>query len=157
MAAAEQRKSYAVIKDFKGVNTKNNRTVIGDGEFGWLENVQPVGFGNLRTIEGASQLDNVTFANNVASLHSVNINNTEYVLALQENGGAQYVVLSSGTFGNIASSGTFSNTGVMVTQWKNERALIIDPNNGYKSWDGTNLVNIVGNIVTGKQIGRAHV
>ena len=151
MAAAEQRKSYAVVKDFKGVNTKNNRTVIGDGEFGWLENVQPVGFGNLRTIESARQLANVTFANNVASLHSVNINNTEYVLAFQENGGAQYVVLSSGTLGNIASSGTFSNTGVMVTQWKNERALIIDPNKGYKSWDGTNLVKIgaVNSVILG--------
>lgn len=151
MAAAEQKKSYAVVKDFKGVNTKNNRTVIGDGEFGWLENVQPVGFGNLRTIEAASQLANVTFANNVSSLHSVNISNTEYVIAFEQNGGAEFVNLSTQTIGTIASAGVFSSAGVQVTQWKNERLLIIDPNNGYKTWDGTNLTKIgsINSVVLG--------
>jgi hypothetical protein len=52
MAAVEQKKQYAVVKDFKGVNTKNSRTVIENGEFGWLENAMPIGFGNLRIIEG---------------------------------------------------------------------------------------------------------
>jgi hypothetical protein len=52
MAAVEQKKSYAVVKDFKGINTKNNRTVIDDGEFGWLENAMPIGFGNLKIING---------------------------------------------------------------------------------------------------------
>lgn len=142
MAAAEQRKSYAVTKDFKGVNTKNNRTVIEDGEFAWLENAQPIGYGNLKTIAGASNVANVTWANAVVFLGSVNINNNEYVLAFQQNGAAQYVNITTGTTGNIANSNTFSNTGVMITQWKNERVLIIDPNNGYKTWDGVNLHNI---------------
>jgi hypothetical protein len=31
---------------------------------------------------------------------------------------------------------------VQIVQWKNERILIIDPANGYKTWDGTNLVDI---------------
>jgi len=33
MAALEQKKSYFVSKDFKGVNVTNNRTAIGEGEF----------------------------------------------------------------------------------------------------------------------------
>lgn len=30
----------------------------------------------------------------------------------------------------------------MITQWRNERALIIDPVKGYKTWDGVNLISI---------------
>ena len=48
MASAEQKKSYQVIKQFKGLNTKANRTAIGEDEFSWLENAQPIGFGNLK-------------------------------------------------------------------------------------------------------------
>lgn len=142
MAAVEQKKNYAVVKDFKGVNTKNNRTVIDNGEFSWMENAMPIGYGNIKILNAASQLANVTFANTVTYMTSVNISNTEYVLAFQQDGRAQYVNISTGSVGNIANAGTFSNTGVMATQWKNERALIIDPNNGYKTWDGTDLHDI---------------
>ena len=142
MAAVEQKKQYAVVKDFKGVNTKNNRTVIDNGEFGWLENAMPIGFGNLKIIAGNDQLSNVTWSQEVTYMQSVNINNNEYMLAFQDDGSAQYVNLTSGSTGNIANAGTFSNSGVMITQWKNERALILDPNNGYKTWDGTNLHDV---------------
>jgi len=149
MAAVEQKKQYAVVKDFKGVNTKNNRTVIENGEFGWLENAMPVGFGNLRIIEGNQVVNASAWAANVTYMGSVNISNNEYVLGFQDDGSAQYVNLTSGTKGNIAAAGTFSNSDVMITQWKNERALIIDPNNGYKTWDGTDLHDIGAvNLVT---------
>jgi hypothetical protein len=142
MAAVEQKKQYAVVKDFKGVNTKNNRTVIENGEFGWLENAMPIGFGNLRIIEGNELVNATAFTANVTYMGSVNIQNNEYVLGFQDDGSAQYVNLTANTKGNIAAAGTFSNADVMITQWKNERALIIDPNNGYKTWDGTDLHDI---------------
>jgi hypothetical protein len=142
MAAVEQKKQYAVVKDFKGVNTKNNRTVIDNGEFGWLENAMPIGFGNLKIIAGNDQLSNVTWAQEVTYMQSVNINNNEYMLAFQDDGSAQYVNITTGSTGNIAAANTFSNSGVMITQWKNERALILDPSKGYKTWDGTNLHDV---------------
>lgn len=142
MAAVEQRKQYAVVKDFKGVNTKNNRTVIDNGEFGWLENAMPIGFGNIKIIAGNEVVTGVTWAQEVTYMQSVNINNNEYMLAFQDDGSAQYVNITTGATGNIAGAGTFSNSGVMMTQWKNERALILDPNNGYKTWDGTNLHDV---------------
>jgi len=142
MAAVEQKKNYAVVKDFKGVNTKNNRTVIDNGEFSWMENAMPIGYGNIKILNAASQLANVAFANTVTYMTSVNISNTEYISAFQDDGRAQNVNVGTGSVGNIANAGTFSNTGVMATQWKNERALIIDPNNGYKTWDGTDLHDI---------------
>jgi hypothetical protein len=142
MAAVEQKKQYAVVKDFKGVNTKNNRTVIENGEFAWLENAQPIGFGNVRIVEGNELVNANCWTANVTFMGSVNINNNEYVLGFQDDGSAQYVNLTTNTLGNIAPANTFSNTGVAITQWKNERALIIDPNNGYKTWDGVDLHDI---------------
>jgi hypothetical protein len=142
MAALEQRKSYFVSKDFKGVNVTNNRTAIGEGEFAWLENTQPIGFGNIRIINAPSNVAGVTFANTVSYMASANIQNTEFLFAFQEDGSAQYVNIETDTLGNLAASSTFSNANVSIVQWKNERILIIDPSNGYKTWDGTNLVDI---------------
>jgi len=142
MAAVEQKKQYAVVKDFKGVNTKNSRTVIENGEFAWLENAMPIGFGNLRIIEGNDLVNANCWTANVTFMGSVNIQNNEYVLGFQDDGSAQYFNLTTGAQGNIANAGTFSNSDVMITQWKNERALIIDPNNGYKTWDGVDLLDI---------------
>jgi hypothetical protein len=142
MAAVEQKKSYFVSKDFKGVNVKNNRTAIGEGEFAWLENTQPIGYGNIKIVNSPQNVANVSFANTVTYMASANINNTEYMFAFQQNGSAQYVNIETNTQGNLAAANTFSNADVQIVQWKNERILIIDPAKGYKTWDGTNLVSI---------------
>jgi hypothetical protein len=142
MAALEQKKSYFVAKDFKGINSTNNRTAIGEGEFSWLENTQPIGFGNVKIVNAPDTIDTVTFANTVTYMASANIQNTEFLFAFQEDGSAQYVNIENNTQGNLAAANTFSNSNVQIVQWKNERILIIDPANGYKTWDGTDLVSI---------------
>ena len=145
MAAVEQKKSYFVSKDFKGVNVKNNRTAIGEGEFAWMQNAQPIGYGNIKIINGPNTLSNVSFSNTVTYMASANINNTEYVFAFQQDGSAQYVNIENNTLGNLAAANTFSNADVQIVQWKNDRILIIDPAKGYKTWNGTNL-NSIGSI-----------
>jgi len=145
MAAAEQKKSYQVIKQFKGVNTKANRTAIGEDEFAWLENVQPVGYANLKVTNSRSVVLNsgnaaVTFANTVSHLTSANINNKDYILAFEADGRAEYFDLNTLTKGNVAVTSTFSASGVETSQWKDERVLIIDPSKGYFTWDGNNTV-----------------
>ena len=145
--SAEQAKKYHVTKDFKGLNTKANRTAIGADEFSWINNAMPIGFGNMKIVNSKDTIANVAFSANVVSLHSVSINlanvNSDLVVAMLDNGACQYVNLTAGnTLGNIANASTFSNSGVQVTQWKNERVLFIDPVNGYKNWDGTNLVSV---------------
>ena len=145
MAAAEQKKSYQVIKQFKGVNTKANRTAIGEDEFAWLENVQPVGYANLKVTNSRSVVLNsgnaaVTFANTVSHLTSANINNKDYILAFEADGRAEYFDLDTLTKGNVAVTSTFSASGVETSQWKDERVLIIDPSKGYFTWDGNNTV-----------------
>ena len=143
----EQKKSYQVVKSFKALNTKANRTAIQDEEFSWLENVQPIGFGNLKIVPTSSNVltsGNVSlaWANTVSSLTSVNIKNTDYVIAFQQNGGAEYFNLATLTKGTLAATGTFSGTGVRARQWKNERTIIIDPAKGYYTWDTANLITV---------------
>lgn len=147
MAAAEQKKSYQVIKEFKGVNTKANRTAIDQTEFAWIENAQPIGFANIKIINNRSTVVDsgntaVTFANTVSGLFSCSINNKDYILAFQADGSCQYFNISDAVKGTVAVAGTFSAAGVEVGQWKDERALILDPSNGYYTWDGTNLVAV---------------
>jgi len=141
MAASEQKKSYAVIKSFKGLNTKANRTAIDQEEFSWIENVQPVGYGNLRVVPGQVTIKSNAFSNSVAYMTSFNVNNTEYIFATETNGAAEYCT-PAGVTGSIAAAGTFSNSGVTATPFNNEYAIIGDPNKGLFSWDGANLVSI---------------
>lgn len=147
MAATEQKKSYEVVKNFKGLNTKANRTAIEKDEFAWLENAMPIGYANLKIIPNYSTA-NVTFGNLVTTLTSTNINNADYALGFCLDGRAEAVNVTTYSKVNIAAASTFSSAGINVSQWKSERALIGDPNNGIYSWDGTNLVSIgsVGSI-----------
>jgi len=142
----EQRKQYQVVKAFKALNTKANRTAIADEEFSWIENIQPIGFGNLKVVPQVSNVtisgNNVAWTNTVQTLASWNINNTDYIFAFENNGSAQYYNITSGTQGNIAAAATFSNSAVRIRQWKNDRIVIIDPSKGYSTWDGANLITV---------------
>ena len=149
MAAAEQKRSYAVIKNFTTLNTKANRTAIKEEEFSWIENAMPIGFGNIKIVPAQKTVIDgntaVSFANTVTTLTSANIDVQDYVMAFEDNGSAQYVQLTSsntGTKGNIAVAGTFSNSGVTTAQYKNERVMIGDPDKGLFSWNGSNVAAI---------------
>jgi hypothetical protein len=147
MANAEQKKSYKVVKQFKSLNTKANRTSIGDDEFSWLENVQPVGYGNLKIIPTVSNALNasgnvVTFSNAVTTFASVNLGQYDYVVGFETNGAAQYYNVQTLTTGDVAVANTFSNAGITFSQYNNDRMLILDPSKGLFSWDGNNTVAI---------------
>ena len=102
----------------------------------------PIGLGNVKIVPNVSNVGNVTFANTVTYLSSGVIGTTDYLIAVEADGRCEYVNLSNNTKGNVAPAGTFSNSGVQISQWKNERILFIDPVNGYSTWDGTNLVSV---------------
>jgi len=147
MAAAEQKKSYAVVKAFKGLNTKANRTAIDTEEFAWIENAMPIGSGNIKitaaqTVVKDSGNTAVSFGNTVTFLTSSNLGLSDYILGFENNGRAEYFKIDTATKGNVAVTGTFSNTGVTTAQYKNERIIIGDPTKGLSSWDGTNVIRI---------------
>ena len=153
MAAAEQKKSYQVVKAFKGLNTKANRTAIDENEFSWIENAQPIGSGNIKiTPNSVAVEDNsnvaVSFSNEVVYLTSCNLGVSDYVVGFLADGSAQYFNISNNTTGNVAPAGTFSTVGVSelypinTTQWYNDRMLILDPDKGYFTWDGNAVISV---------------
>lgn len=143
MASAEQKKSYEVIKNFRGINTKANRTAIDADEFYWLENAMPIGYGNLKITPTYDAVGSVTFANTVVNFFSANIGVVDYLIAFQDDGSCEYVNLDTNTKGTLAAAGTFTTTGGLnVSQWKNDRLLIIDPVKGYFTWNAVNLISI---------------
>ena len=142
MAAAEQKKSYAVIKNFKGLNTKANRTAIDKEEFSWIENAMPIGYGNIKIVKAQTTLANLSANSTVTTLENANINGSDYLLSFEDNGQGEYVNLVSNTKGNIAVAGTFSNASIVTAQYRDERIIIGDPNKGLSSWDGTSLIPI---------------
>jgi hypothetical protein len=78
MPPVEQAKKYHITKAFKGINTKANRTAIDGDEFSWLENIQPIGFGNLKVVKTTNIVTNssanaIVWSNSVASFSSVSI------------------------------------------------------------------------------------
>ena len=145
MAAAEQKKSYEVVKNFRGVNTKANRTAIGDDEFYWLENAMPVGYANLKITPTYDAVGSVTFSHTVVNFFSANIGLDDYLIAFEDDGSCEYVNLTTNVKSTLASAGTFSTSGMNISQWKNDRILIIDPAKGYFTWDAINLI-FVGSI-----------
>ena len=161
MAAAEQKKSYAVIKNFKGLNTKANRTAIDEEEFSWIENAMPIGFGNIKIVQAQSVVVDsgnaaVSFGNVVTTLESCNLGLSDYILAFEANGRGEYFKIDSATKGNVAITGTFSSANVSTAQWKNEFVFIGDPDKGLFTWNGTDLLSIgsVGSVgITNKGSG----
>ena len=147
MASQEQQKRYTVLKTFGGINTKANRTAIRDDEFSWLENAMPIGDSNIKIVPAQSAVANstgnvVVFGNTTSFLTSTNINVSDYIVSFQIDGRAQAFNLTSNVTSNVAVAGTFSGANVSAAQWKNERLIIADPDNGLSSWNGANLVSI---------------
>lgn len=143
----ERKKEYTVVKQFRALNTKANRTAIDQNEFSWLENAMPEGESNLRIVPTASiVVDNngnaVQPQNNVVQLLSDNINLTDYLVLFEQDGGAQTFNIQGGVGARMAQPGTFANAGATMAQWKNERIIIGDPTNGLFSYDGNVLVAI---------------
>jgi hypothetical protein len=146
MAAAEQKKSYQVVKQFKGLDTKANRTAIDETEFSWIENAQPIGYANLKVVPNSLQVfdgsNNAVTFTSTNYLNSINLNITDYVVSFNSDGSAQFYNVNTNTTGTIASAGKFSNSGISVCQWNNQYMMILDPEKGLFSWDGTNVVTV---------------
>jgi hypothetical protein len=133
------------LRDFRGVNTQAARQVIGDNEFAWLENVHPVGFGNMPVIPAPSA-SLATWAGTAYHIRSVNIANVDYELILTTAGALYAVNLTTFAVTTLGINGTFSGAGTEICQWRNERAIIVDPTNGYFSWDGATLTKWNGQV-----------
>ena len=138
----DAKKEDLSFRDFEGINTQSSRTTIKDNEFAWLENIMPVGSGNAKVVPGPSVALCTVTSGTCYYMQAANIANIDYMFMFCTDGSAYQVILSSNTLTQFAAAGTFSGANTQMCQWKNERILIIDPSNGYFSWDAVTLLNI---------------
>ncbi len=143
MAAPAQGKKYDhTLRDFGGVNTQAAREAIDDTEFSWLENVQPIGHGNLRTVAGP--VDTGVAVVGCYWMKSANLANVDYMMMFCADGSAYQINLTTYAKTTIGAATTFNGSGTQFDQWGNTYIIIADPTKGIFSWDGTTLVKISG-------------
>jgi len=141
--ASGDAKNTEVFRAFAGLNTQAVRQAIDRGEFSWIENLIPIGHGNLKVCADRSlALATITGGIAVYYLRSFNLGGNPYMFVACDDGSAYQVLLSSPyTKTTICSAGELNGTRCSISQWQNSRILIFD-SLGYRSWDGTNLVHI---------------
>ena len=145
MAAVEHLKKNHSLRNFKGLNTQANRRMIDNDEFSWLENVMPIGSGNMRTIPAQSAaLATLPGGETCYYMAEGNISNHAYMYMFCQSGSCYQVNLTTYAVTVVGAAATFGGTQSRIAQWKNERILIIDSVNGYFDWNGTVLTAYKG-------------
>lgn len=150
----EDKKQTQVFDDFQGMNTKPSRTALKENEFYWLENIIPVGPGNLQVVSQASSMSsNLLYSSNttparVAYATQATLKTGTFDVFFFTSGAMVWYNVDTNTSG-IVSAGIASPYTVSTSQYGNEYLLITDANGGYRTWDGTNLVSVgsVGAII----------
>lgn len=127
------------IREFKGLNTKSDRTGIDENEFSWLENYFPVAPSTLRALpsNGATLLTAVGKA--VVYFLPFNIGATQLIAVFYSDGTADQVDMTGVKTVISSAPGTFYN-GVSLpsaVQWAASGLVIVTTAqaNGYFAWD----------------------
>lgn len=142
----EQQHKYLVLKGAKGVNTQPSREALAQDEYLWLENIMPIG-GAFNQVVPQRNTAIATVTGTISTMRDAVLGTTHYQICFTSGGGAQAVNIVNSAVTTICAAGTFS-TGVLdMDQWKSERIVIIDPVNGFYSWDGT-LFSAPGSVAT---------
>ena len=128
--------STKIFREFKGVNTKNDRTAIPAENFYDLINLMPIGAANLHSVPNISSALYDFAGVTIYRFQYANINSIDYLICFGTNGGAYAYNISTSAVTTITAGGTLSGSASKMDQWKNQAVLIVDTN-GYFSWNGT--------------------
>src|SRR6266511_2428469 len=146
----EETKQY---RDFgRGINQTSARTAIRDDELFWLENVQPIGNGNLQILPPPAA-SIATIAAGVATLWGFTIKlagvQTSRLFTVNNDGSMSQINPSTGAVVTVAPAATVT-TKARLSMWQ-DTPLLISDTNGYFSWDGITLlkypVALTGNTI----------
>lgn len=126
-----------VVRDFDGVNLRAVRESIGDNEFAWLENAQPIGPGNLRVTPNMSANLKTIAGQTVVAAWAIEISGTPYTF-LKMSSGHLYRVLMGNPYTATqitATSGPIFTGTTAMASWKDSGVLIVDSNAGYYDYN----------------------
>lgn len=136
-----------VLRDFGGVNLQDSRQDIGDEDFYWLEQAQPIGKGKLRSLPPSSLTLQTITSQQVVAAFAFNLSGKDYDFLVMQSGKIyQALKTTPYTVTDMGASG-FSFQTVMA-QWGNTIILIVDPTAGYWYWNGSSLIAISNTLAT---------
>lgn len=133
-AKGEVELKTKIFSKWKGVNTQSSRNTLPDDSWFHLENLQPIGDGNIHTINDLSGMLHDYAADAIYWSQYVNVAGSDYLLSFSTNG--KLFAYNIATQTSVLIAGSLAGAGSRVAQWKNTQALIVD-STGYYSWDGT--------------------
>ena len=147
--AGEDRKFFT-LQQFGTLNTKAKRTSIGDQEFSWIENMLPIGDGNLRAMpSNGTSIYTAAGGLTIIYMYFYNIGTNQYAAVFLDDGTAQQVnILTNAVVDITTVGGTFfpgdaslNNPAPAATQYGQSGIVIVTTasTNGYYAWDGTTL------------------
>src|SRR5258706_16282937 len=88
MASGERETPAIIFREFMGMNVQSPRQSINDNQFFWLENVQPIGHGNLPTVPAQSAVLSTLTAGTVRGSLSAKSGSSAYKYAFCALGAA---------------------------------------------------------------------
>lgn len=149
--SADMRLTTTEYREFRGMNYTDSRTTIDDNEFEWLENLMPIGKGNLQTVPPRGPAIGTATGVHV-SLWGFNLRvggiNTPFLYVVRADGGIHQIHSVTGITTTVCAPGVMSaNTRLAV--WRDTHILFIDPTKGYAKWDGT-IFTIIDAAKTGR-------
>ena len=141
---------FFAIDNFKGVNTQAKREAIEDDQFAWLENMQPVGNGNLRALyDKGSSIYTAAGGLTVIYMYFFNIGESTYAAVFLNDGTAYQVNTVTSQVTTISANvGTFFPGNAALgspmpacAQYGQSGIVIVCTvsTNGYFAWDGATL------------------
>jgi hypothetical protein len=127
------------IQNYKGLNTKADRSGIDDDEFSWLENFFPLAKATLRTLPSNANALYTEATRTINCFFPFNIGSVQYIIVFYTNGTADVVKVAGGVVVVTGAANTFFNGGDLpfARQWAASGILIVTTAsaNGYYAWD----------------------
>ena len=140
----EQSADSIVLRNFNGVNLQSPRESIADDQFAWLEEMIPIGPGNMRPTLGPGAPLVTIFGENGPPTFTIQFpaNGVDLALAIWADSGNAWVgqVAPAAVWTKIAT-GVFTSGQTAAAQWSNVGVLIVDPLAGYYDYIAVTSVN----------------
>jgi hypothetical protein len=127
-----------IFREFKGVNTKADRTAIPPDTFYDLQNLMPIGHANLHSVPNLSFLDGFG-VNVIYRAQYANINSIDYLICFATNGNVYAYDINGSATSQINGANTLSGSATKIDQFKNSVILFAD-STGYYSWNGASTL-----------------
>lgn len=138
-----------IERNFGGMVTTSPRQAIGSENFAWLENVIPMGPGNLSVVPGKTSVASVS-GETINSFDSVTISGVPFLIAGTSLGNVY--AWRTDTWAKSTVKTGLSTSGLSFCPYQNTAVLILDNTNGLYAWTGSGTATVANAAIKGTSI-----